>query len=226
MNAAWSWTLLPIAVVILGFALRQHPARVVLVAAISAGAVGGLHWDEFLSALGASFLKSRYLLVLVFALPVIAEVEAFGLRELSRRLIARWRGARPGRLLLAYLALRQLSAACGLTSLGGHAQMVRPLVAPMTEAAAEKDNPQLSRAEREELRALSAATDNVGLFFGEDLFLAFGAVLLMQAFLAENGIELSPIRIALWGIPTALLAFAIHATRLLWRDHRHPPAAI
>jgi uncharacterized membrane protein len=99
--------------------------------------------------------------------------------------------------------------------------MVRPLLAPMAEAAAEKEDPALDEAARERVRALSAATDNVGLFFGEDLFLAFGAVLLMQAFLAENGIELSPVHIALWGLPTAALAFLIHGTRLLWRDRQH-----
>lgn len=220
MSAPWSWALLPILVVVIGFSLRQHPARVVLVAAISAGVVSGLSWDAFLSALGISFLKARYLLVLVFALPIVAQVEAHGLRELSRRLIAGWRGASTGRLLVGYLAVRQLAAALGLTSLGGHAQMVRPLVAPMAEAAAEQREPAITPDEREHVRALSAATDNVGLFFGEDLFLAFGAVLLMQSFLAENGIELSPIHIALWGIPTAVLAFVIHATRLLWHDHR------
>ena len=64
--------------------------------------------------------------------------------------------------------------------------------------------------------AMAAATDNVGLFFGEDIFIAFGAVLLMQGLYAENGIVMEPLHIALWGIPTAILAFAIHA----WRLHR------
>lgn len=214
-----SIALLPVLVVVAGFALRQHPARVVLVAALSAGVVGGMRWDEFLDALGTSFLKARYLLVFVFALPVIAQVEAFGLRELARRLIGRWQGVRLGRLLLGYLGIRQLAAALGLTSLGGHAQMVRPLLAPMAEAAADKEG-EIDDAERQRVRALSAATDNVGLFFGEDIFLAFGAVLLMQSFLAENGIELSPLHIALWGIPTAVLAFVIHGTRLVLLDRR------
>ena len=61
---------------------------------------------------------------------------------------------------------------------------------------------------------MSAATDNVGLFFGEDIFIAFGAVLLMQGFYAEHGIALEPLQIAMWGIPTAICAFAIHATRI------------
>jgi uncharacterized membrane protein len=36
-----------------------------------------------------------------------------------------------------YLLVREIAAAFGLTSLGGHPNMVRPLVAPMAEAAAE-----------------------------------------------------------------------------------------
>jgi uncharacterized membrane protein len=37
-----------------------------------------------------------------------------------------------------------VAAAAGLTSLGGHPNMVRPLVAPMAEAAAEARNGRLS----------------------------------------------------------------------------------
>jgi uncharacterized membrane protein len=220
MTAATGWALIPVAVVVIGFALRQHPARVVLVAALSAGLVGGFGVVGLLETLGSGFLSARYLLLIVLALPVIAQVEAHGLRLLAKRVVGTWHGARPGRLLLGYLALRQGSAALGLTSLGGHAQMVRPLVAPMAEAAAEQEAGGLDAGERERVRALSAATDNVGLFFGEDLFLAFGAVLLMQAFFAERGIQLAPLEIALWGLPTAILAFLIHGARLLWRDRQ------
>lgn len=213
------YALLPIAVVVLGFAARMHPARVVLAAALTAAAVGGLTGVAFLDLLGASFLKARYLLVIVLALPVIAQMEAHGLRLLAAHLVTRWDGARPGRLLLGYLLLRQSSAALGLTSLGGHAPMVRPLIAPMTEAAAEREGP-LDQDARERLRAMAASTDNVGLFFGEDLFLAFGAVLLMQSFYAEHGIELSPLAIALWGIPTAICACLIHGYRLYRLDRQ------
>ena len=54
-------------------------------------------------------------------------------------------------------------------------QTVRPLLAPMAEAAAGKIDPALDDDERERVKALAAATDNVGLFFGEDVFIAFGA---------------------------------------------------
>ena len=69
-------------------------------------------------------------------------------------------------------------------------------------------------AERQRILALGAATDNVGLFFGEDVFVAIGAVLLIQGFYAEYGIVLEPLQIALWALPTAVAAFVIHAVRI------------
>jgi uncharacterized membrane protein len=47
----------------------------------------------------------------------------------ARALIAKLKGATAGRLLLAYLLFRQIFAALGLTSVAGHPQTVRPLVA-------------------------------------------------------------------------------------------------
>ena len=92
--------------------------------------------------------------------------------------------------------------------------MVRRLLAPMAEGATQSRYGALATKVRDKLPAFSAATDNVGLFFGEDIFVAFGAIVLMTTFLKEAGIEVEPIRVALWGIPTAICAFAIHAWRL------------
>ena len=103
----------------------------------------------------------------------------------------------------------------GLIDLAGHAQTVRPLLAPMSEAAAERDR-ELVEQERMRVRALAAATDNIGRFFGEDVFLAFGAVLLIQGFYERQGIHLEPLAIALWALPTAIAAFVIHALRIWW----------
>jgi uncharacterized membrane protein len=71
----------------------------------------------------------------------------------------------------------------------------------------------LEPEERNDVRAFSAATDNIGLFFGEDVFIALGAVLLIQGFYSQHGIELQPLQIALWALPTAIAAFVIHAIR-------------
>ncbi|KAG0323280.1 hypothetical protein BGZ97_011031 [Linnemannia gamsii] len=90
----------------------------------------------------------------------------------------------------------------------------------MVEGAAHSRYGKISAALRYRLRAFSAATDNVGLFFGEDIFVAFGAIVLMATFLREAGIEVAPLRIALWGIPTAICAFIIHAFRLYRLDRK------
>ena len=141
------------------------------------------------------------------------------LREHAAAWVARRRAVGVFRVLVSYLAVRQLTAGLGLVSIGGQAQTVRPLLAPMAEAAARPADEELPPETAEQVRAMAAATDNVALFFGEDLFVAFGAVLLMQGVYAGHGIVLEPLQVALWGIPTALCAFAIHALRL-WRFSR------
>lgn len=216
-------SLLPLAgvgLVVLGFALRLNPALVVVGAGFATALLAGIAPVATLELLGAAFVKNRFLALLLLTLPVIALLERHGLKQHVQTVIVSLRAATAGRLLLAYLALRQCLSMIGLHSLGGHPQTVRPLLAPMAEAAAESRHGLLPAAERERLRALCAGTDNVGLFFGEDVFVAFGAVLLMQSFFADNGIVLQPIEIALWGIPTALCAFAIHGARLLRLDGR------
>lgn len=212
------WPLIGVALVVLGFALRINPAMVVVGAGIATGLIAGKSPIAVLELLGEAFVKNRFLALFLLALPAIGLLERHGLKEHAQAWVARLRGATTGRILIAYLALRQLAATVGLVSLGGHPQMVRPLVAPMAEGASDARHGELPPATRERTRAMAAATDNVGLFFGEDVFIAFGAVLLMQAFYAEHGIVLEPLHIALWGIPTAICAFAIHATRLYRYD--------
>lgn len=210
------WPLLGVAVVVAGFALRLRPVLVVVLAGITAGLGAGLSVVRILELFGEAFLKNRFLMLFVLTLPVIGLLERRGLREFAQGAVQRLRSPSPGRLLMVYQFLRQATSALGLTSLGGHPQTVRPLVAPMAEAAGEKVAGTLDTEGRQRLHAMAAATDNVALFFGEDLFLAFGAILLIQGVLAEGGHRLEPLRIALWGIPTALAAFGIHA----WRLHR------
>lgn len=213
-------TLIGIVVVILGFALGANPLLVVTVAGVVTGLAGGLDPVAIVTAFGRAFTENRYMALVWLTLPVIGMLEKNGLKERAQTLIARVRSATTGRVLIFYLALRQLTAALGLTSLGGHAQMVRPLVAPMAEAAAETRYGTLPDEVRYRIRAYAAATDNVGVFFGEDIFLAMGSVLLIKGFLAQNGIELTPLQIALWSVPTALAAFLIHGLRLWWLDRR------
>ena len=217
------WPLLGVLAVVVGFALRLNPALVVVAAGFITGLAAKLSPVQVLEIIGQSFTDKRYLLLFLATLPVIGLLERHGLKEHAQAWIARMRGATMGRLLTVYLLVRQFASALGLTSLGGHPQTVRPLLAPMAEGAAEARHGPLTDADRERIRAMAAGTDNVGLFFGEDIFIAFGAVLLMQAFFADNGIVLDPLHIALWGIPTAVCAFVIHAVRIHRFERRLPP---
>ena len=213
------WPLIGVAIIIAGFVLRFNPMLVVIITAIGTALAAGFPIEKVLTTIGTGFVKTRNLpLIILLPLAIIGLLERHGLRQHAQRWISSIKSATAGRLFIVYLAARQLTAAVGLTSLGGHPQMVRPLLAPMAEGATENRYGKLSGKVREKLRAMSAATDNVGLFFGEDIFVAFGAIVLMTTFLREAGINVEPIHVALWGIPTAITAFLIHATRLYRLD--------
>ncbi|WP_338465663.1 DUF969 domain-containing protein [Novosphingobium sp. ZN18A2] len=210
--------LIGIVIIALGFLLRFNPLLVVVAAAIATGLAAGMDPVAIVSALGKSFNDTRYISVIWLVLPVVGMLEAKGLQERARAIISGMKGATTGRLLAGYMLLRQLTAAVGLTSIAGHAQTVRPLLAPMAEAAAEKQGV-TDEDGQERVKALSAATDNIGLFFGEDIFLAIGSILLMKGLLDQEGIDIEPFHLSVWAIPTAICAFAIHGFRL-WRLDR------
>jgi len=211
--------LIGIAIVVIGFLLRLNPLAVVTAAALATGLAAGKGLAEVIAILGKAFNDSRYVSIVWIALPVIGLLERYGLQQQARRVITRFRRATTGRLLIGYMLFRQFSAALGLTSIAGHPQTVRPLVAPMAEAAAERDA-DLDEHRREHVKAMSAATDNVGLFFGEDIFIAIGSILLIVGFLDQNGIHVAPLHLSVWAIPSAICAFLIHSARLLWLDRK------
>jgi len=213
-------TLSGILIVVVGFIARLNPLLVVTVAAIVTGLAGGLDFITVISAFGKAFNDSRYVSIVWLVLPVIGLLERTGLKERAQQLIGRVRAATTGRVLLLYFVLRQGTAALGLTSLGGHAQMVRPLIAPMAEAAAETRFGALGDAIRFKIRAHAAAVDNVAVFFGEDIFIAIASVLLIRGFLHQNGIDVEPLQLSVWAIPTAIAALVIHGTRLMLLDRR------
>lgn len=211
--------LLGVLLVVVGFALRLNPMLVVTVAGLVTGFLGGMSPKEVLDAFGTGFAGSRAIVIFLLVLPVIGLVERNGLQEQSRMLIGRMARLTTGRVLALYLFVRQVTCAIGLLSIGGHAQSVRPIVAPMAEAAAAKRHGRLSERVSERIRAFSAACDNVGAFFGEDIFVAVGAVLLITSFVDTTyHLKLRPLDVALWAIPTAICALLIHGFRSLRVD--------
>ncbi|NUU03703.1 DUF969 domain-containing protein [Herbaspirillum robiniae] len=218
-----STTLLPligIPIVVAGFALRFNPLLVVTVAGLSTGLAVGMDFGTLLETFGEKFVNSRTLATFLLILPIIGLLEHYGLKERAQAWISSIASATSARILMLYFIVREATAALGLIYLGGQAQTVRPLLAPMAEGAAVnlygEDLPQHIR---DKIKAHSAACDNIAVFFGEDIFIAFGAVLLMDAFLKENGItNIEPLHIGLWAIPTAISALVIHMFRLTRLD--------
>lgn len=207
-----------ILIVVAGFAARLNPLLVVTVAALATGLIAGQSLREVVSTFGKAFNDNRIIAIVWIVLPVIGLLERYGLQQRAAHVITNLRNATAGRLLIVYLLLRQITAALGLTSVAGHPQTVRPLVAPMALAAANRQHGELDEATSEKVKSYAAATDNVGLFFGEDIFLAIGSIVLVQQTLVTYGYTLTPLQLAVWAIPTALFAFAIHGARLLMLD--------
>ncbi len=211
--------LLGVALVVLGFALRINPLLVVTVAGIVSALLGGLSPMHILEAFGSGFTSSRSVTLAFMVLPVIGLLERYGLQQRAKALVAQAARLTAGRLLLSYLAIRQVTAAFGLTSIGGTPQMVRPVIYPMAEGAALRDYGSVPETVTETIKAHAAAADTVGVFFGEDCFVAIGSVLLIAAYVdASYHLKLDALQIAIWAIPTAIAAFLIHGVRLLRLD--------
>lgn len=221
--------LLGIAVVVFGFIVRANPLLVVMAAALTTGLAAAWTPEATLAAyyaagrdtlaqFGKAFNDARYISLTWILLAAIGLLERAGLQERARIAIANVKAATVGRLLWVYFIIRQAAAAIGLTSLGGHAQMVRPLVAPMAEGAAEARFGALPEKQRYLIRSHSAAADNIALFFGEDIFIAIASILLIKGFLEANGIFVEPLELSIWAIPTAIAALIIHSTRLWLLD--------
>ena len=213
--------LIGVGVLVIGFGLRANPLGVVAAAGLASGLASGHSTKATLAVFGKAFNEARYVSLIWLTAPVIGVLERAGLRHAAQGLVARARGLTPGRLLIGYLGLRQVTAALGLTALGGQVQMVRPVLAPMAEAAADlSTGGAVTDQTRQEIKAHAAAVDNIGVFFGEDIFIAFGSVLLIHGVLAAQGFDVAPGQIARFAMPTAALAFIVHAIRLWRRDRR------
>ncbi|MBE0368447.1 DUF969 domain-containing protein [Pseudoalteromonas aurantia] len=204
-----------IAIVVLGFALRFNPLLVVTAAGIVTGWAVDMNFLALIETFGEKFMNSRQLASFLLILPVIALLERYGLQQRAQSWIASIKSATTARILSVYFVVRECSSALGLLSLAGQPQTVRPLLAPMALGAATNLHGELPKEVKDMISAHAAACDNIAMFFGEDIFIAFGAVLLMDAFLKENGITgIEPLHIGLWAIPTAIAALLVHLFRL------------
>lgn len=211
--------LIGILIVAVGFALRLNPLLVVVAAGLATGVAAGLSLPEVLALLGTYFVDNRFMtLPVLLMLPVVGLLERHGLQERVATLIRRSTAATAGRVLLAYHALRA-GASTVAVNIGNHASMVRPVVAPMAEGAAARagaPSPENTVA----IRAHAAASENLGNFFADDIFVAVGPVLLIKGVLDAAGVRADVLAIAWWGAPTALWVLAVGWWRYRALDRR------
>ncbi|HMA68556.1 MAG TPA: DUF969 domain-containing protein [Candidatus Mcinerneyibacterium sp.] len=198
--------LIGVLIVVVGISLNFEILSVVLSAGLVTGLVSGMSISDILIKLGDAFVTNRYMSLFVLTLPIIGLAERYGLKERASELIGNIKAVTAGRVIMIYEFFRLLAAAFGLR-LGGHPTFVRPLVYPMAEGALKKDRKRnLLDKEKEIIKAHSAAAENYGNFFGQNVFLAAGGILLIQGVLKEAGYNVELLTMAKYAIPTAFFA--------------------
>ena len=202
------WPLVGIVIITVGFALRLNTLLVILTSGVVTGLVADLNILEILSVLGASFTKNRYMSLFILILPMIGILEHYGLRERAEQLISSMKNASVSKVTISYLLLRKVTNTIGL-SLGGHPTMVRPLVAPMAEAAAVSTTPNLTSSQSSSVRAFSAMSENFANFFSQLIFIGSGGLFLIKGVLEENGYPLEIENLYVWAIPTAIASIVV-----------------
>lgn len=235
--------LLGIAIVVIGLALKLRTTLVVVVAALvtgllagiplfsSAGFFEGLPYltqpgkEGIINMLGRAFVDNRLMTLFMLTLPAIGLAERYGLQEQSARWIQRIRAATVGRLSLVYQLFRVLHGIMGVR-LNGHPPFVRPLVFPMALGAAQsqagrQSADELPEAKVEEIKAATAAAENYGNFYGQNLSPVQPGILLVFGVMAGLGYQVSVWRLVLFTTPIVVLSILLAALQFHWLDRRY-----
>ena len=124
-----------------------------------------------------------------------------------------------GILLSGYTLVREATIAMGVT-LGGHPQFVRPLVSPMAEGAAIAKYGELDQEDLDKIRAYSAASDNIGNFYAQNVFMANAGILLIASTLEGLGIKVDALELSKVAIIVAVIAFVLWIAQNIMLDRK------
>ena len=211
--------LIGIVIIVLGFALKFDVLATVLLAGLVTGIVAGMDIPHILSILGESFVSNRLMSIFLIIFPVIAIIERYGLKERAAYLIGKIKNASAGKVLAIYMLVRTAASAFNVR-IGGHVQFVRPLILPMSEAAAKvSKQSDLSENEVEELKGHAAAVENFGNFFAQNCFAAASGVVLIQGTLSMYK-EVTLPSIALASIPVMVITVAFTFVQVFLFDRK------
>lgn len=211
--------LIGIVIIVLGFALKFDVLATVLLAGLVTGIVAGMDIPHILSILGESFVSNRLMSIFLIIFPVIAIIERYGLKERAAYLIGKIKNASAGKVLAIYMLARTAASAFNVR-IGGHVQFVRPLILPMSEAAAKvSKQSDLSENEVEELKGHAAAVENFGNFFAQNCFAAASGVVLIQGTLSMYK-EVTLPSIAMASIPVMVITVAFTFVQVFLFDRK------
>jgi uncharacterized membrane protein len=202
--------LIGIVAVVVGFALRLRVTVTVVAAGFVTGIVAGMPIvgtdaaPGIVDTLGRAFANGRAITLFVLALPAIGLSERYGLQEQARRVIRRISAATVGRLQFVYQLFRIAVVAMGIRLGSGHVLFSKPIVVPMALGIT-------GDAEADRVKAASAASENYGNFFGQNLFFGAAGVALVVSTLKQNGLTADPRQIARWTIPIVIASVILSA---------------
>ena len=211
--------LIGIVIIVLGFALKFDVLATVLLAGLVTGIVAGMDIPHILSILGESFVSNRLMSIFLIIFPVIAIIERYGLKERAAYLIGKIKNASAGKVLAIYMLVRTAASAFNVR-IGGHVQFVRPLILPMSEAAAKvSKQSDLSENEVEVLKGHAAAVENFGNFCAQNCFAAASGGVLIQGTLAMYK-EVTLPSIAMASIPVMVITVAFTFVQVFLFDRK------
>lgn len=196
--------LIGILVIVAGFILKLDTIAVVLTAGVLTGFLGGMNIVEILDTLGSTFTTQRSMALFLLILPIIGLCERYGLKERATHLIQKLKGMSAGRIATLYLFIREIAIAAGVKL--GQAEFVRPLIEPMAQGAAVSKYGAVDEKTEEDIKAMTAAADNLGNFFAQNIFVANSGVLLIVGTLEELGYQVDALSVANAAIPVAVIA--------------------
>lgn len=200
--------LIGILIIIAGFALKLDTIAVVVTAGIATGLVANMGIEEILSTLGQGFLTNRATCLFMLTVPIIGLCERYGLKAKAIMLIKKAKGLSTGKILSGFTFIREATIGMGVT-LGGHPQFVRPLVSPMAEGAAVAQYGELDEEDIDKIRAYSAASDNIGNFCGQNVFMANAGILLIVSTLEGLGIKVDSMELSKVALIVAVIALIL-----------------
>ena len=219
--------LIGVAIVVVGFIFKFDTIATVVVAGIATGLVavaeGSMTFMGIFETFGSSYVGNRTATLFALTVGVIGICERYGLRDKDKDFIKAMKALTVGRLLALWEVIRVLSAAFSLR-LGGHVQFIRPIILPMSEGAIASrygDDVLEDDDFEDDLKGLTAGTENFGNFFGQNCFMGASGTLLIASTLSDQGFtDVTPFSVAMNSWPIAIICMVVCAVYFLVYDKK------